>query len=92
MIGLLRRANLYRGQLADGANRSLTDVAMLNGTDASEVGRLLPFAFLAPRIASGIVAGDQSVALAHRLSRLSDLPLPGLTTLHSWASDHPAYI
>ncbi|WP_292447718.1 recombinase family protein [Mesorhizobium sp.] len=76
LIDLLRRAHLYLAQLTDGANRSLTDVAILNGTDASEVSRLLPFAFLAPRIAANIVAGDQPVELtAHRLSRLSDLPL-----------------
>ncbi|MES0184869.1 recombinase family protein [Mesorhizobium sp. C386A] len=76
LIDLLRRAHLYLGQLVDGAGRSLTDVAMLNGTDISEVSRLLPFAFLAPKIATDIVAGDQPVELtAHRLSRLSDLPL-----------------
>ncbi|MGO4637892.1 recombinase family protein [Mesorhizobium sp. 2RAF45] len=76
LIDLLRRAHLYLGQLTDGTHRSLTDVAMLNGTDTSEVSRLLPFAFLAPKIAANIVAGDQPVELtAHRLSRLSDLPL-----------------
>lgn len=75
LIDLLRRAQLYLGQLTDGANRNLSDVAMLNGTGTSEVSRLLPFAFLAPKIASGIVAGDQPVELtAHRLSRVSDLP------------------
>ncbi|MER8983560.1 recombinase family protein [Mesorhizobium sp. M0870] len=76
LINLLRRAHLYLGQLTDGVGRSLTDVAMLNGTDTSEVSRLLPFAFLVPKIAANIVAGDQPVELtAHRLSRLSDLPL-----------------
>ncbi|MER8410025.1 recombinase family protein [Mesorhizobium sp. M1342] len=76
LIDLLRRAHLYLGQLTDGAGRSLTDVAMLNGTDTSEVSRLLPFAFLSPKIAANIVAGDQPIELtAHRLSRLSDLPL-----------------
>lgn len=76
LIDLLRRAHLYLGQLTDGAGRSLTEVAMLNGTDTSEVSRLLPFAFLAPKIAADIVAGVQPVELtAHRLSRLSDLPL-----------------
>ncbi|WP_352546516.1 recombinase family protein [Mesorhizobium australicum] len=76
LIDLLRRAHLYLGQLTDGANRTLTEVAMLNGTVTSEVSRLLPFAFLAPKIAANIVAGDQPVQLtAHRLSRWSDLPL-----------------
>ncbi|SIT57882.1 putative resolvase [Mesorhizobium prunaredense] len=80
LIDLVRRARLYLNQLTDGANRSLTDVAMLNGTDTSQVSRLLPFAFLAPKITASIVAGDQPVQLtAHRLSRVSDLP-------HSWTS------
>ncbi|RWN26106.1 MAG: recombinase family protein [Mesorhizobium sp.] len=76
LIDLLRRAHLYLNQLTDGSSRSLTDIAMLNGTDISEVSRLLPFAFLAPKIVANIVAGDLPVELtAHRLSRLSDLPL-----------------
>ncbi|MDG4886867.1 recombinase family protein [Mesorhizobium sp. WSM4887] len=76
LVSLLRRAHLYLDQLTDGAKRSLTDVALLNGTDASEVSRLLPLAFLAPKIASGIVAGDQPVELtAHRLPRLPELPI-----------------
>lgn len=80
LIDLLRRAHLYLDQLTDGANRSLTEVAMLNGTDTSEVSRLLPFAFLAPKITSSIVAGDQPVELTtHRLSRVSELP-------HTWGS------
>ncbi|ESZ70319.1 resolvase [Mesorhizobium sp. L103C119B0] len=80
LIDLLRRAHLYLVQLTDGANRSLTEVAMLNGTDTSEVSRLLPFAFLAPKITSSIVAGDQPIELTtHRLSRVSELP-------HTWGS------
>lgn len=80
LIDLLRRAHLYLAQLTDGTNRSLTEVAMLNGTDTSEVSRLLPFAFLAPKISSSIVAGDQPVELTtHRLSRVSELP-------HTWGS------
>ncbi|KQU93265.1 hypothetical protein ASD12_25535 [Mesorhizobium sp. Root102] len=80
LIDLLRRAHLYLDQLTDGASRSLTDVAMLNDTDTSEVSRLLPFALLAPKIAASIVAGDQPVELsAHRLSRVSELP-------YAWAS------
>ncbi|WP_287246579.1 hypothetical protein [Mesorhizobium sp.] len=79
LIDLVRRARLYLEQLTDGANRSLTDVAMLNGTHTSEVSRLLSLAFLAPKIAASIV-GDQPVELtAHRLSRVSDLP-------HAWTS------
>lgn len=80
LIDLLRRAHSYLDHLADGANRSLTDVAMLNGTDTSEVSHLLPFAFLAPKIAASIVAGDQPVELTtHRLSRIPVLP-------HAWGS------
>jgi len=75
LVDFLRRAHLYLRQLTDGADRSLTDVASLNGTTTSEVSRLLPFAFLPPKIVSAIITGDQPLELTtHRLSRISDLP------------------
>lgn len=79
LIGLVLRANLYLRQLTEGDGRSLSDIASLNGTDLSEVSRLLPFAFLAPGITDAILFGTQPEHLtAQRLSRVGDLPL-------SWA-------
>lgn len=76
LIDVVHRAQLYLHQLTDGAGRSLTEIASTNATTVSEVSRLLPMAFLSPKIVSRIIAGNQPVELtAHRLSRLSGLPL-----------------
>ncbi|RWB73233.1 MULTISPECIES: recombinase family protein [unclassified Mesorhizobium] len=76
LIDVVHRSQLYLHQLTDGCGRSLTGIASLNETTVSEVSRLLPMAFLSPKIVSKIIAGNQPVELtAHRLSRLSGLPL-----------------
>ncbi|RWE22294.1 MAG: recombinase family protein [Mesorhizobium sp.] len=76
LINVVYRSQLYLHQLTDGSGRSLTEIASLNATTVSEVSRLLPLAFLSPKIVSKIIAGIQPVELtAHGLSRLSRLPL-----------------
>ncbi|PBB20372.1 recombinase family protein [Mesorhizobium sp. WSM4313] len=76
LIDVVHRSQLYLHQLTDGSGRSLTEIASLNATTVSEVSRLLPMAFLSPKIVSKIIAGNQPIELtAHRLSRLSGLPL-----------------
>lgn len=76
LIDVVYRSQLYFNQLTDGSGRSLTEIASLHATTVSEVSRLLPLAFLSPKIVSRIIAGNQPIELtAHRLSRLSGLPL-----------------
>jgi hypothetical protein len=76
LIDVVHRAQLYLHQLIDGSGRSLTEIANLNATTVSEVSRLMPLAFLSPKIVSRIIARNQPIELtAHRLSRLSGLPL-----------------
>jgi DNA invertase Pin-like site-specific DNA recombinase len=76
LIGLVLRANLYLRQLTTKDGGSLSYIASLNGTDLSEVSRLLPFAFLAPGITDAILSGTQPEHLtAQRLSRITHLPL-----------------
>ncbi len=76
LIDLLIRAQVFLADLTDGSGRTLAEVAALNGTDPSEVSRLLPLAFLSPRIVEAILVGSQPDHLTPlRLSRLSPLPL-----------------
>lgn len=76
LIDLMGRAHRYQQLISDGTGKSMTDVAHICGTDTSEVSRLLPLAFLAPRITDAIMTGKQPVDLtARRLSRIDDLPL-----------------
>ena len=75
LIDLIARAHLYLRQLTQTPGTTLTDVAKANGTDVSEISRLLPLAFLAPKIVEAIMTGSQPVDLtAHRLSRLNGVP------------------
>lgn len=84
LIELVRKANRYLAQLTDGTHRNLSDIAILNKAELSEVSRILPLAFLSPKLVEAILGGDQSVQLtAQRLSRIADLPL-------SWANQHAA--
>ena len=76
LVELVARARRYLDCLTSGACRSLTEVASKYKTDLSEVSRILPLAFLAPKIVDAIIAGEQPIDLtAQRLSRLPDLPL-----------------
>jgi site-specific DNA recombinase len=82
LVDLVRRAQRYLVHLTDGSNRSLTDVATVNGTEPSEVSRILPFAFLSPKLTEAILTGTQPKQLtAQRLSRMADLP-------YSWSEQH----
>ena len=75
LIDLIARAHLYLRQLTQTPGTTLTDVAKANGTDVSEISRLLPLAFLAPKIVEAIMTGSQPVDLtAYRLSRLNGVP------------------
>jgi site-specific DNA recombinase len=75
LVQLTLRAHRYLALLIDGQDRTITDVAMVESVEASEVSRILPLAFLAPSIVESILAGTQPISLtAQRLSRIPDLP------------------
>lgn len=78
LVDLIRRAHRYLAQITDGSERTLKDVAVMYGTDASEISRLLPLAFLAPRIGEKILNGTQPIELT--TLKLSRAELP-----HLWA-------
>jgi site-specific DNA recombinase len=75
LVQLVIRAHRYLALLVNGQNKTITDVAMVEGVEASEVSRILPLAFLSPSIVDSILAGTQPVTLTpQRLSRIPDLP------------------
>lgn len=76
LIDFIVRANTYLAALTDGSAKTLTQIAGDQGTNVSEVSRLLPFAFLAPHLVESILAGNQPIELgALRLGRITDLPV-----------------
>jgi DNA invertase Pin-like site-specific DNA recombinase len=76
LVDVIMRAHLYLGKLTNGAGRSVAEVADLFGVHSADVSRILPLAFLAPKIVEKILNGTQPADLTIRkLARVSDLPL-----------------
>jgi DNA invertase Pin-like site-specific DNA recombinase len=76
LIALVAQARRWFDQLAGGEVGSIQEIARRDGIDASDVGRNIQLAFLAPDIVEAILAGCQPVELtARRLRRIGALPL-----------------
>jgi DNA invertase Pin-like site-specific DNA recombinase len=76
LIALLAQAHRWLDKLVGEEIGSILEIAQGEGLDASDVGRNLQLAFLAPEIVEAIVAGRQPVGLtARRLRRIGALPL-----------------
>ena len=56
---MLSRAYLYLGRLTDGAGLTIAVVADLFCVHSADVSRILPIAFLAPKIVEKILDGTQ---------------------------------
>lgn len=79
LITMIARAHAWLEALTDGRGLGRQDVAERFGVHPAEVSRLLPLAFLSPRIAEAILTGRQPADLSVRhLVRGVDLPV-------SWA-------
>jgi len=79
LIDLIVQARAVFGQLTDGSQTSMQDIASRLQMDRSDFSRFLPLAFLSPKIIEAIVNGRQPVELtARNLLRIEELPL-------SWA-------
>lgn len=72
----IARAHFYLARLTDGTVQSIADLAKQCGVHRADISRVLPLAFLSPRIVGAILAGCHPVELtARRLARLINLPL-----------------
>ena len=75
LIALVALAHGWFDQLATGKSASIQEIARRDRVDASDIGRNLQLAFLAPDIVESILAGHQPTELtAARLSRIGVLP------------------
>lgn len=76
LVNLIARAHLYLRALTDGAGRNIQDTATQFGVHRADVSRILPLAFLAPKIVEAILNGRQPADLsARQLARHIDLPI-----------------
>lgn len=76
LVLALAQAHVWFDQLASGEVASVSQIAARERIDASDVGRSIQLAFLAPDVIEAILAGRQPVSLtAQRLKRIGGLPL-----------------
>lgn len=61
------------GMLTDGSGRTIADVANEVGVNVADASRILPLAFLAPKIIDAILRGRQPVDLTARALMRDDL-------------------
>ena len=74
LIDLVARAHIYLDALVAGRDRA--EIAAHHGVHPEDVSRLLPLAFLSPRIVNAILTGEQPADLTARyLAREIDLPI-----------------
>ncbi|MEM6464263.1 MAG: recombinase family protein [Pseudomonadota bacterium] len=76
LIRLLGRAYSYSEKLSNVECKTISELATVSGSNAAEISRVLPLAFLSPEIVRGIVNGRQPIELtAESLKRLDHLPI-----------------
>jgi DNA invertase Pin-like site-specific DNA recombinase len=75
LIDLIAKAHLLFGKLTDQPGTGITDVAKNLGLDRADVGRILPLAFLAPKIVEAVLQGTQPQNLSPRILARMHLPL-----------------
>lgn len=72
---MVARAHAYLEALTDGQGRGRKEVAKRFGVHPEDVSRVLPLAFLSPRIVEVILTGQQPADLSVRhLARNIELP------------------
>ncbi|KQZ96025.1 site-specific recombinase [Mesorhizobium sp. Root157] len=75
LIELLAKAHVLLGMLTDGSGRTIADVANAADIHVADVSRILPLAFLAPKVTDAILRGRQPVELTARSLARDDLPM-----------------
>lgn len=73
---LIAQARHWFDQLASGDAASVRDIAKRDHVNENEIARILPLAFLAPKIVEDILNGRQAGGVSvYRLRRLPSLPM-----------------
>lgn len=76
LIGMIAKAHLYLEALTDGSGAGHTEVAEQLGIHGPDISRILPIAFLAPKITEAILTARQPADLTiAKLTRILDLPM-----------------
>lgn len=75
LVNLLAKAHLYLEHLTQSPDTSVSEVAKHFGVHRVDVGRILPLAFLAPKLTDQLINGSQAFDLSARRLARADLPM-----------------
>lgn len=75
LVNLLAKAHLYLQHLTRAPDTSVSDVAKHFDVHRVDVGRILPLAFLAPKLTDQLLNGSQAYDLSARRLARADLPM-----------------
>lgn len=75
LVDAVAKAHVMLGMLTDGSGRTVADAAQETGIHVADVSRILPLAFLAPKITDAILHGRQPVELTARALMRDELPV-----------------
>ena len=84
LVTLIAKAHVYLEQLTRAPGISVTDVANTHSVHRADVGRVLPLAFLAPKLVDQILSGTQLSELSARFLARTELP-------HLWTEQIAAF-
>ena len=72
---MVAKAHVYLEKMIENPNLGSSGVASLFGVDRADVGRVLPLAFMAPRLLDQILTGRQSEKVSARNLARQELPV-----------------
>jgi len=75
LVDLIARAHIYLDRLTGPSAMNTTDIAEAFDVDRADVGRILPLAFLGPKILDAILSGSQPASLTPRHLARTELPI-----------------
>ncbi|HTV69638.1 MAG TPA: recombinase family protein [Rhizobiaceae bacterium] len=75
LVDLIARAHIYLDRLTGPSAMNTTSIAKAFEVDRADVGRILPLAFLSPKMLDAILTGRQPASLTPRYLARAELPI-----------------
>lgn len=75
LVDLIAKAHIYLDRLAGPSTMNTTSIAEAFKLDRADVGRIMPLAFLSPKMLDDILTGRQSPSVTARRLARTELPI-----------------
>lgn len=75
LVDLIARAHIYLNRLTGLSAMNTSSIAEAFNVDRADVGRILPLAFLSPKMLNAILTGSQPASLTPRHLARIELPI-----------------